>query len=66
MSKSALHVYNSSIQSQPSAVVHFIFDEQEPCQSEELEIKKQNFVYCLHDGFPWIGLVDEVSEEIGD
>ncbi len=37
-----------------------------PSQSVMKEIKEQSCVCCTYDGFPWIGMVDEVSEEFGD
>lgn len=67
VSKSTLHVYNLSSQAQPPALVHVSkSDGQEPSQAEDLEIKEQNFVCCMYDDFPWIGMVDDISEEFGD
>ena len=40
--------------------------ESESVPTVQLEIHEQNIVCCLYDVFPWIGMVDEISEEVGD
>jgi hypothetical protein len=42
---------------------------QEPSNESSVDllgVKEQNFVCCIYDELPWIGLVEDVSEEFGD
>ena len=67
ISTSSLEVYRLSSQASPPDVVPI--SSNGPLEVEppvQLEIKEQNFVCCLYDGFPWIGMVNEISEEFGD
>ena len=34
--------------------------------ARSLHVQEQSFVCCLYDNFPWIGMVDEISDEYGD
>ena len=69
-----LHVYKLSAQeanpdARPIVDRHDadVQDEQPPpAQLESKEIKEQCFVCCMYDSFPWVGMVDEISEEFGD
>ena len=62
-----LAIYKLSSQTIPPDVVPIVKDvEDEVARSSvPLEIREQNFVCCLYDGSPWIGMVNEVSEEFG-
>ena len=68
ISTSKLEVYKLSSQTSPPDVVPIVKDmeDEEARSSVPLEIREQNFVCCLYDGSPWIGMVNEVSEEFGD
>lgn len=64
-----MQVFKLSAQSNPPELVQIQdpsnFDDSNDNSQIPLEIKGQNFVFCLYDGLPWIGLVDEVLEEFG-
>ena len=62
-----LAIYKLSSQTIPPDVVPIVKDvEDEVARSSvPLEIREQTFVCCLYDGSPWIGMVNEVSEEFG-
>ncbi|KAJ8017733.1 hypothetical protein HOLleu_44652 [Holothuria leucospilota] len=67
VSQSALHVYRLSGQAHFSELVHISkSNDAEPEVLHQLNIKEQNFVCCMYDGFPWIGMVEKISEEFGD
>ena len=69
VSKSKLHAYKLSLQSDPPELVSVQNSEDDMIELPEeppIEIKKQNYVCCLYDNVAWIGLVEDVSEEHGD
>ena len=63
INKSTLQAYKLSNQKEDPEVVMVSSDMP---QAPVLDIKEQSFVCCIYDGQPWIGLVEEVSEEYGD
>ena len=66
ISTSMLQVYRLSNQSSPPDAVPISSRNPQVEPPVQLEIAEQNFVCCLYDGSPWIGMVDEISEEFGD
>ena len=69
VSKSMLQVYKLSDQVSPPDVVpvsHSNDVEPAPEAAQDLDVVEQNFVCCIYDGFPWIGMVENISEEFGD
>lgn len=69
VSKSVLKVYKLSSQVNPPALVHVTADESEMEDMdipEPLQIEEQGYVCCLYDNLPWIGRVEEISDEFGD
>ena len=66
---SKLHVYRLSAQANDPELVpisesYGIEIGNEAARS--LHVQEQSFVCCLYDSVPWIGMVDEISDEYGD
>ena len=69
VSKSKMHAYKLSLQSDPPELVSVLDSEDDMTELPEeppIEVKKQNYVCCLYDNEAWVGLVEDVSEEHGD
>ncbi len=69
VSKSLLHVYKLSGQASPLELVPISKSndvEPVPEPPQQLDKMEKNFVCCMYDGFPWIGMVEKISEEFGD
>ena len=69
VTKSKMHAYKLSLQSDPPELVTVIdppADVTETPTENFTEIKQQNYVCCRYDNEAWIGLVEDVSEEHGE
>ncbi|CAK8688934.1 unnamed protein product [Clavelina lepadiformis] len=69
LSQTHLSVYKLSTQVDPPVVVAATADAEHDRISEvliDIEIAEQNYVCCLYDNEPWIGLVEDISDEHGD
>ena len=66
VSKSSLHAYKLSRQEDQPDLAHTSSSQDEEETNPSIDIKEQSFVCCMYDSFPWIGMVDEISDEFGD
>ena len=69
VSKSRLHVYRLSAQANDPELVPISESDGVETRNEaarSLHAQEQSFVCSLYDKFPWIGMVDEISDEYGD
>ena len=66
VSKSKMHAYKLSLQSNPPELVSVQDSEDDMTEEPLIEVKKQDYVCCLYDNEAWIGLVEDISEEHGD
>ena len=62
MSLTSMKVYKLSSQQSPPERTHITNDPEEADMADEIristdEIREQNFICCLYDDFPWIGLM---------
>ena len=73
-SQTTMRVYKLSQQTNPPDLVAVQGQQGPLCDEDEgsadddvpLVVRPQNFACCSYDNVPWIGLVEEVSEEFGD
>ena len=69
VSKSRLHVYRLSAQTNDPELVPISGSNAVEMGNEAARsphVQEQYFACCLYDNFPWIGMVDEISDEYGD
>ncbi|KAG1662138.1 Alsin [Nymphon striatum] len=67
LSPTHLSVYKLSAQVDlPVVVAITALAEQDNISEVPLDIAEQNYVCCLYDNEPWIGLVEDISDEHGD
>lgn len=66
VSHSNLKVFKMSSQKESPKLVSVSEILEESDESVEFKLSEHNFVCCLYDGNPYVGLVEEKSEEHGD
>jgi len=68
LSNSKLLAYKLSAQTNPPQTVSVTKEKVKEINgpNEQMKINKQAYVCCRYDGKPWIGMIEDTSQEFGD